>query len=99
MPRKLKPYVLLAALAVTLAAADPAIAQDPEAIHLWQPRISIVWPHDGRGNYAPVERAPLVNLAVDLFAHGTSRSVPADFEPELMNLSVAEGNGMFWPAE
>jgi hypothetical protein len=59
-------------------------------------RIQIVWPHDEGGNYAPVETAPFVNVAVDLFAHGTLRSVAPDFQPYHdfgPILSVAEGDG------
>ncbi|HUE75516.1 MAG TPA: serine/threonine-protein kinase [Chloroflexota bacterium] len=55
-------------------------------------RIHIVWPHNGRGEPVPVEQATAVNVAVDLFAHGTTRSVPMDFDPKLV-LRVAEGNG------
>jgi len=55
--------------------------------------IQIVWPHDERGNFAPVERAPLVNVAVDLFVHGTLKSVPLEFRPGRIQLIVAEGNG------
>jgi len=43
-------------------------------------RIQVVWPHDANGQYAPVERATFVNIAVDLFEHGTNKSVPLDYE-------------------
>ncbi len=60
-------------------------------------RIQIVWPHDGEGNYAPVGRATFVNVAVDLFEHGTLESVRPDFPPpDLVNpptLGVARDNG------
>jgi hypothetical protein len=62
--------------------------QNPRQVDV---RIQVVWPHDGRGESVPVERATAVNIAVDLFAHGTTRSVPLDFEPELV-LRVAAGN-------
>jgi hypothetical protein len=59
-------------------------------------RIQVVWPHDRQGNFAPVDRAPLVNVAVDLFAHGTLKSVPPDFQPYVdfaPSLSAAVQNG------
>jgi len=39
-------------------------------------RIQIVFPHDDVGNQATVDNATRVNLAVDLFQHGTNMSVP-----------------------
>lgn len=42
-------------------------------------RIEVVFPHDAAGNHQPIVQAPLVNLAVDLFEHGTLQSVPSDF--------------------
>jgi hypothetical protein len=44
-------------------------------------RIQVVWPHDGSGNPAPVRDARYVNLAADLFAHGTLDALPPDLEP------------------
>jgi hypothetical protein len=38
-------------------------------------KIEIVWPHAS----APVSQATLVNVGVELFAHGTLQSVPVDF--------------------
>lgn len=38
-------------------------------------RIQIVWPHDAHGQYAPVDQAHFINIGVDIFAHGTLRSV------------------------
>ncbi len=55
-------------------------------------RIQVVWPHDAQGRLRPVAEAPLVNIAVDLFAHGTLNSVPLDYEPEYLRLQVAQGN-------
>ncbi len=46
-------------------------------------RIQIVFPHDERGNFAPVNEATRVNVAVDVFEHGTLNSVPIDFEPRM----------------
>ena len=57
------------------------------------PRIQIVWPHDERGQFAPVERAPFVNIAVDLFEHGTLNSVLPEYQPIKLFLHIAEGNG------
>lgn len=55
-------------------------------------RIQVVWPHDEQGNFAPVDRATRVNIAVDVFAHGTTHSLPPD---TLYNLKLlwAQGNG------
>ena len=61
----------------------------PQAIDA---RIQVVWPHDAQGRLCPVAEAPLVNIAVDLFAHGTLNSVPLDYEPEYLRLQVAQGN-------
>ena len=49
---------------------------DPKELDV---RIQVVWPHDANGQYAPVERATFVNIAVDLFEHGTKKSVPPDY--------------------
>ena len=56
-------------------------------------RIQIVWPHDAAGNYAPPDRATFVNVAVDLFAHGTLESLPpAPPYYYSVGLSAAPGN-------
>lgn len=44
-------------------------------------RIQIIFPHDERGNPASVETATFVNIGVDLFEHGTLRSVPPGYSP------------------
>ena len=54
--------------------------------------IQIVWPHDERGELRPAAEVPLVNIAVDLFAHGTLDSVPLDYEPDDLSLLVADEN-------
>ncbi len=59
-------------------------------------RIQIVWPHDAQGNYTSVDQATFVNIAVDLFEHGTRASVRPDFPPPTVGtptLNVAESNG------
>ncbi|HPL28810.1 MAG TPA: hypothetical protein PLG21_12225 [Anaerolineae bacterium] len=56
-------------------------------------RIQVVWPHDVQGRLCPVAEAPLVNIAVDLFAHSTLNSVPLDYEPHVLGLRIAQGNG------
>lgn len=58
-------------------------------------RIQIVWPHDAQGQYAPVDQATRVNVAVDLFEHGTLKSVGPDFPPASVSpphLRIADGN-------
>ncbi len=55
-------------------------------------RIQVVWPHDEHGQLAPVSEAPLVNIAVDIFAHGTLQSVRPDFPFGPIVLLVAQAN-------
>ena len=59
-------------------------------------RIQIVWPHDAAGRYAPPDRATFVNVAADIFQHGTLLSVPPDFVSRAYlsqpYLEVAEDN-------
>lgn len=56
-------------------------------------RIQIVWPTDVNGQYAPVSRARYVNVAVDLFAHGTLDSAPVGYQlPGPIVLYEAVGN-------
>jgi hypothetical protein len=57
-------------------------------------RIQIVWPHGEEGRFAPVEEATLVNVAIDIFHHGTLKSAPLDYEPDGLHISVAEGNDL-----
>ena len=59
-------------------------------------RIQVVWPHDGKGNPMPVDRARYVNIAVEIFEHGTLRAVP-NFWPEGIVLYGAKGNEPFRP--
>jgi len=54
-------------------------------------RIQIVWPHDADGDFAPVEQATYANVAVDVFEHGTLKSVPTDYDARLI-LYMAEAN-------
>ena len=77
----------------------PTGIAEQESLRQLDTRIQIVWPHDGRGNPAPVAEARAVNIAVDIFLHGTRRSVPTKFAPSGSDtmqpvLYVAEGNGM-----
>lgn len=44
-------------------------------------RIQIVWPHDESGAGQDVKDAPLANVAVTLFKHGTRLSVPSNWRP------------------
>jgi len=69
----------------------PAGYSEPQPQEL-DARIQVVWPHDAQGRLRPVAEAPLVNIAVDLFAHGTLNSVPLDYEPEYLRLQGAQGN-------
>jgi hypothetical protein len=55
-------------------------------------RIQIVFPHNSAGHPALVEQATFVNIAVDIFLHGTLLSVPVDFQPDGVALEEAVGN-------
>lgn len=62
-------------------------------------RIQVVFPHDAQGHEQPVGQAPLVNVAVDIFEHGTTLSVHKDFlqtipsrYPVVLGLQIARGN-------
>lgn len=55
-------------------------------------RIQIVYPHDRNGNFAGLEQATLVNVAVDIFEHGTLNSVPLNYNPGPILLYIAEAN-------
>jgi len=60
-------------------------------------RIQWVLPHDALGNLTPVNRADLVDVAVDIFKHGTLESVPVDYPTDPLKsgvpvLYIAEGN-------
>jgi hypothetical protein len=54
-------------------------------------RIQVVFPHDDQGHQAPVKSATAVNIAVDIFQHGTMLSVAPDakYDPRLW---LAEGS-------
>ncbi|HOR01553.1 MAG TPA: hypothetical protein PLJ35_22290, partial [Anaerolineae bacterium] len=56
--------LLLLVLGGLLAPAASAAAQDPGEVHFWQPRISVVWSHDGHGNPTSVEQSRMVNISV-----------------------------------
>lgn len=58
--RRLFLLVVLAGLALPLTNAT---AQQARRI-LWEPVISIVWPHDAQGAAVPVASASLVNVSV-----------------------------------
>jgi hypothetical protein len=55
-------------------------------------RIQIVYPHDRDGKFASLDKATLVNVAVDIFEHGTLKSVPADYKGGPIVLYIAEAN-------
>ncbi len=54
--------ILLMVLGALVAPVGAATAE--ESVHLWQPRISVVWPHDGHGNPTSVEQSRMVNISV-----------------------------------
>lgn len=63
-------------------------------------RIQVVWPHDGRGNFTPVEEATYVNVAVDVFVHDTFDAAVPDVSgvyPFSVTLLKADGNGPLEP--
>jgi hypothetical protein len=55
-------------------------------------RIQIAYPHDKSGNFAGLETATLVNVAVDIFEHGTLNSVPLTYNAGPILLYIAEAN-------
>jgi hypothetical protein len=55
-------------------------------------RIQIAYPHDKSGNFATLETATLVNVAVDIFEHGTLNSVPLTYNAGPILLYIAEAN-------
>jgi photosystem II stability/assembly factor-like uncharacterized protein len=48
--------------------------------------IQVVWPHDESGQLQAVTAAPLANVSVVLFKHGTRLSVPAGWQPQSLTL-------------
>lgn len=56
------------------------------------PKIEIVFPHDETGKPASVDGANLVNVAVDIYAHGSTNSIPIDANPNV-RLMRAINNG------
>lgn len=60
-------------------------------------RIQVVWPHDGQGHWAPVEKATYVNVAIELFAHHTLKAI-RNYDPFRIVLYVAEGSEPIHPA-
>lgn len=63
-----------------------ALAKPPEAVDAV---IQIVWPHDNK----PVAEATRVNITANVFAAGTSASVPASWEP-VVRLYRSLNNGL-----
>jgi len=63
---------------------------DPAALDT---RIQVVFPHDSQGRQVPPAQATALNIAVDVFQHGTELSVPPDstIEPRLWQ---AEGSSL-----
>jgi hypothetical protein len=62
---------------------------DPAAVDT---RIQVVFPHDDQGKQVAAAAATRVNIAVDIFEHGTTLSVPPS-APYTPRLWFAEGNG------
>ena len=60
-------------------------------------RIQVVWPHDGHGHQMPVDKARYVNVAVEVFEHGTLKAVRS-FPAERIVLYSAKGNEGLVPA-
>lgn len=52
-----------------------------DAIEAVDARIQVVWPHDEKGVERPVTEAPLANVSVAFFKHGTRLSVPVNWRP------------------
>lgn len=75
--------------------AEGVPGQTP-ALQRLDSRIQVVWPHDGKGNPMPADRARYVNIAVEIFEHGTLKAV-RDFWPQGIILYGAKGNEPFKP--
>jgi hypothetical protein len=76
------------------------LADTPRPTGGYDSRIQVVWPHDGRGRFTPVEQATYVNVAVDVFAHDTfDAAVPeaSGTYPFSLTLLKADGNGPLEP--
>jgi hypothetical protein len=60
--------------------SSPATPTGYSDLHpqLLDARIQTVWPHDVDGSYSPASEAGLINVAVDVFAHGTLNSLSID---------------------
>lgn len=69
---------------------------EPDAVDT---RIQIVYPHDRDGNFVSVANARLVNVAVDIFEHGTLNSVGMDYDGGPVVLYLAEANYPMAPAQ
>ena len=67
------------------------------AIDAVDARIQIVWPHDAQGNQRNVSEAPLANVMVTLFKHGTRLSVPRSWRPAHITLYGAWNNEVARP--
>jgi hypothetical protein len=64
-------------------------------------RIQVVWPHDNQGNFASVDRATKLNIAVEVFEHGTTKAIPPGPDGKFqftVALWVAQGNDALQPA-
>jgi len=67
------------------------------AIDAVDARIQIVWPHDSQGIQQSVSEAPLANVMVTLFKHGTRLAVPRNWRPAHMTLYGAWNNEVARP--
>lgn len=67
------------------------------AIDAVDARIQIVWPHDAQGVQQSVSEAPLANVMVTLFKHGTRLSVPRNWRPADITLYGAWNNEVARP--
>ncbi len=94
-------YFLVRVAGVETSTSVWAHGADPRTIHPYQDapsgtsagaprqvdtRIQVVWPHDGAGRAAAVAEAPLANISVALFEHGTRLSAPATWRPRGLTL-------------
>ena len=76
---------------------QPSGIASPTAVRAVDTYIQIVWPHDAAGQPQPTESAPLANVAVAVFDHGTRLSVPAAWRPKGITLYGAWDNEIARP--